>query len=326
MLLQEQHVARHKTHKNYFLRLWYTTPRLSQDSHPDSAHPASGKLNSAILQGILDSLSNSEHSEFQPPSDIPGTTDDYFVSDPSVVLPTSLTACVHHQPSAASLAQKLSDYPLVSTLANQNVLGVQRGDIIILGVEPSVYRFVLAEPGMLEALKGKTLVSIVGGVSVTKLYDAIFSGSSMTGEEREQHCHVMRVTPGISAAVRESVSLISEEPERRHPPEVLYAVYSLFMRFGQVKLWPEQLQAAGATITAGGLAFLSVALEGLVDSAVREGIEREEAFQMAASCMMGLSKLVASGESPVEVRKKVATPGGEFGGISRQPNYTDRRL
>ena len=89
-------------------------------------------------------------------------------------------------------------------------------------------------------------------------------------------------------------------------------MYSLFLRVGQVKLWPEKLQAAGATITAGGLAFLSVALEGLVESAVREGIEKGEAFQMAASCMMGLSKLIASGETPGEVREKVATPGGEL--------------
>lgn len=195
--------------------------------------------------------------------------------------------------------------------ANENVLGVRCGDIIILGVEPSAYRSVLAEPGMLEALKGKTLVSIIGGVSVTKLYDAIFHDPNLPKEEQEQHCHIMRVTPGISAAVRESVSLISEEPDRRYPPAVLNAVYSLFMRVGQVKIWPENLQPVGATITACGLAYLSLALEGLVDGAVREGIEREEAFQMAASCMMGLSKLIAGGESPSEVRKKVATPGGE---------------
>lgn len=240
------------------------------------------------------------------------------MSDPSVISPTSLIACVHHHSSAASLAHKFSNYQTVTALANQNVLGVQRGNIIILGVEPSVYRSVLAERGMREALKGKVLVSIVGGVSVAKLYDAIYHGSPMTLEEQQQHCHIMRVTPGVSAAVRESVSLISEESGRRHPPEILYAVYSLFMRVGQVKLWPEKLQAAGATITAGSLAFLSVALEGLVDSAVREGIEREEAFQMGASCMMGLSKLIASGESPMEVREKVATPGGEFR-INRRP-------
>ena len=195
--------------------------------------------------------------------------------------------------------------------ANKNVLGVQNGDIIILGVEPSVYRSVLAEAGMQEALRGKTLVSIIGGVSVTKLHDAIFHDSAMTFVKREQHCHVMRVTPGTSAAVRESVSLISEEPDRRYPPSVVDAVYSLFMRVGQVKIWPEHLQPAGATVIAGGLAFLSVALEGLVEGAVREGIERGEAYQMAASCMMGLSKLIAGGDSPSEVRKKVATPGGE---------------
>ena len=238
------------------------------------------------------------------------------MSDPSVITPSSLTACVHHHSSAAALSEKFSKAPLVTVLANENVLGVQRGDIVILGVEPSVYRSVLAQPGMREALKGKTLVSIIGGVSVAKLYDALFqdssSSSSSTTTEREQYCHIMRVTPSTAAAVRESVSLISEEPDRFYPPQVLNAVYSLFMRVGQVKIWPERLQPAGATVVAGGLAFLSVALEGLVESAVREGIEREEAFQMAASCMMGLSKLIASGESPEQVRTKVATPGGKY--------------
>ena len=169
---------------------------------------------------------------------------------------------------------------------------------------------------MLEALQGKTLVSIVGGVSVAKLQDAVFHDSPMTAEEKQQYCHVMRVTPGISAAVRESVSLISEDPNRGCPAAVLDAAYSLFMRVGQVKLWPEHLQPVGATIVAGGLAFFSVALEALVESAVREGVEREEAFQMSASCMIGLSKLIATGESPSEVRKKVATPGGESSSLN----------
>ena len=78
-------------------------------------------------------------------------------------------------------------------------------------------------------------------------------------------------------------------------------------------MWPEQLQPAGATLLAGGLAFLSVAVEGMVDGAVSEGVEREEALQMAASCLAGLSKLLEGGESPGGVRGKVATPGGECG-------------
>lgn len=78
-----------------------------------------------------------------------------------------------------------------------------------------------------------------------------------------------------------------------------------------MKLWPESLQPAGATIVAGSLAFLSVAVEGLVESAEREGVERGEAYGMVAACMKGLAEMVARGEVPGEVRRKVATPGGE---------------
>ena len=304
-----------------FLGCGTTIPKLPQFHHPNNPPPTLGKLNSAILQGILTSLETTNLSDFQPPFNIPSITNTYSIPDPPIITPTSLTACVHHESSAASLTRKFSNHHTVTVLAGQNVLGVQQGEIIILGVEPSVYRTVLAEQGMLEALRGKVLVSIVGGVSVSKLYEAIFHHPSSSSSppippaEQSSHCHIMRVTPGISASVRESVSLISEEPERerRHPPSILSAVYSLFLRVGQVKLWPEKLQAAGATITAGSLAFLSVALEGLVESAVREGIEKGEAFQMAASCMMGLAKLITSGETPGGVREKVATPGGEFG-------------
>ena len=204
----------------------------------------------------------------------------------------------------------------MTVLAHSNVLGVQRSDIIILGVEPSVYRSVLAEHGMLSALQGKILVSLVGGVSVAKLQDAIFHNHpSKTEAEKAQHCHILRVTPSIAAAVCESLSLISEEPDRSVPPAVMNDVYSLFMRVGQVKLWPEHLLPAGATIASCSPAFFSLALEGVIESAVREGIEREEAVQMAASGMLGLSKLIAGGETPHEVRREVATPGGEYGDL-----------
>lgn len=169
---------------------------------------------------------------------------------------------------------------------------------------------------MLSALQGKILVSLIGGVSVAKLQDAIFhKHPSKTEAEKAEHCHVLRVTPSVAAAVCESLSLISEEPDRRYPPAVLNDVYSLFLRVGQVKLWPEHLQPAGATIASCSPAFFSVALEGVVESAVREGVERKEAVQMAALSMLGLSKLLTEGESPHEVRRKVATPGGEYGNL-----------
>ena len=321
--MQDQDVSRNDTHEDHLPRLRYADPNLPTKLTPPTTltlHP--GKLSSAILQGILDSLTNSNPTDFRPPSPIPGTTDTQSPpANPAIITPTSLTACVHRPSSAALLTAKFSHDPLVTVLADQNVLGAERGDVVILGVEPHAYRPVLAAPGMAAALRGKTLVSVVGGVPAAKLYGAIYHG---TGEEEEEEgegkgrrCHVVRVTAGTSAGVRESVSLIGEEPGRGHPPAPLNAVYSLFMRVGQVKMWPEHMQAVGATMTAGGLAFLSVAVEGLVEGAVREGVERGKAFQMAASCMVGLSKLIASGEAPGEVRNKVATPGGESSALRR---------
>lgn len=229
-----------------------------------------------------------------------------------MVNPQALIACVHKEHSAALLKQKFGHANIVTVLAKDNVQGVEQGDIIILGVEPSVYRNVLAEPGMRAALKNKTLVSIVGGVSTQKLQDAIFGQTSITEDEKRNHCHIVRVTPSTAAAVHESVSLISVEDDRHHPPPILNAVYSLFLRVGQVKLWPEELQPAGATLIAGSLAFLSVGLEGLVKSAIREGIEEDDALKMASAALLGLSKLIAAGETPEEVRKKVATRGGKY--------------
>lgn len=270
-----------------------------------------GKLNSAILEGILSSLSHTKQSQYEPPSHTPEGHHAKFLSHPLVVTPTALTACVHQQSSLDRLSDKFSAFPSVTVLAHSNVLGVQRSDIIILGVEPSVYRSVLAEHGVLSALQGKILVSLVGGVSVAKLQDAIFHNHpSKTEAEKAQHCHILRVTPSVAASVCESLSLISEEPHRSVPPAVLNDVYSLFKRVGQVKLWPEHLQPAGATIASCSPAFFSLAPEGVIESAVREGVEREEAVQMAALSMLGLSKLIAGGKSPHEVRRKVATPGG----------------
>lgn len=257
------------------------------------------------MEGILASF-NDAKEHFRPP------VKPVEQNANLVVEPAALIACVHKNQSANLLSQKFGHFELVTVLANENVRGIKQGDIVVLGVEPSIYCEVLAEPGVRDALRGKILVSILGGVSTSKLHSAILGdhASSLTEEERQNYCHVIRVTPSTAAAVRESVSLINGEEQYQYPPEILNAVHSLFLRVGQVKIWSETLQPAGATLIAGSIAFLSLALEGLVESAVRQGIEKDEAFQMGAAAMLGLSKLVARGEDMAEIRRKVATPGG----------------
>ena len=197
-------------------------------------------------------------------------------------------------------------------LANENVRGVKEGAIIILGVEPNVYESVLAEAGMRDALSGKILVSLVGGVSISQLKTAIYGSDVLKDGEAgaQKQCQIVRVTPSTASAVRDSYTLIVEENDEHYPPSAIDPVYSLFMRVGSVKLWPASLSSAGATLSASSPAFFALALEGAVKGAAELGVDKEDALQMAAAAMRGAAALISSGELPEEVRRKVATPGG----------------
>ncbi|KAL2058716.1 hypothetical protein ABVK25_000007 [Lepraria finkii] len=266
-----------------------------------------GKLGSAVLEGILSSLSE-PHERFIPPSQPFRTKDDEPTLGLISVVPEKILACVHQQRSADSLKEKFGPKG-VTVLANENVRGVEQAHMVVLGVEPSVFGEVLAEPGMRDALSGKFLISVVGGVSIQRLEAAIYGSGPRTEEDKERS-PIIRVIPSTAAAVRESFTLILEEKDHRYRPEFLISIYSLFSRIGTAKLQPDSHGHIAATLAASSPAFFASALEGAVNGAIELGMEREEALEMTAAAMRGAAALMASGESPGEVARKIATPGG----------------
>ena len=232
------------------------------------------------------------------------------LSEPNLV-PRNLVACVHSQGSAISLEKKY-DSADVTVLARENVRGVKQADLVILGVEPSVVGEVLAEPGMRDALTSKILVSFVGGVSIRMLEEAIYgqgSPSKLDSDARKR-CQIIRVIPSTVAAVRGSFTLVIEEKGHPYPPQLLTKITSLFLRVGKVRKIPDSIGHIGASLSASSPAFFALALEGAVDGAVELGMDRAAALEMAAAAMRGAADLLAYGESPEDVRRKIATPGG----------------
>ena len=197
-------------------------------------------------------------------------------------------------------------------MAQENVRGVKQADLVMLGVEPSVFREVLAEPGMRDALSSKILVSFVGGITIHMLREAIYGheASSKSESDAQKECQIIRVTPSTAAAVRGSFTLVIEEKDHPYPPQLLNKINSLFSRIGSVRNIPDSLAHVGATLASSGPAFFALVLEGTVNGAVELGMDRVAALEMAAASMRGAADLVAHGESPDEVRRKIATPGG----------------
>ena len=261
-------------------------------------------MSSSIVEGILSSLSE-HYFHFTPPNPDPD-----HIERPSAILPTSLIACVHKQDSADALKKRFEKSSVVQVLANENVRGVKEGAIIILGVEPDQYQNVLSQEGMREALTSKILVSLIGGVTIPKLETAIYGANALQDEGSEKQCQIIRVTPSTASAVRDSYSLIVEEGENHYPPSTLNPVYSLFLRVGTVKMWPEASIGAAATLAASSGAFFALAIEGVIKGAIELGIDRNEATEMAVAAMRGTAQLITHGDEPKDVRRKIATPGG----------------
>ena len=114
----------------------------------------------------------------------------------------------------------------------------------MLGVEPSVFREVLAEPGMRDALAGKVLVSFVGGATIHMLREAIYGhdASSTSQSDAQKECQIIRVTPSTAAAVGGSFTLVIEEKNHPYPSQLLNRMHSLFSRVGSVRNIPHTVK------------------------------------------------------------------------------------
>ena len=259
-----------------------------------------GSLGSSILNGIL-----SSSSQISRPTPGEGSA-----PGKSNLAPETITACVHTRETATRLKQKYARHPNVQVFANENVRGVNQSNIIILAVEPRAYHSVLAEPGMRSALAGKTLISIVGGLSLKVLQQTIYGEEPSTAQEKNDHCRIVRVLPNTATAIHEGMTLIIEEDEYKYTTETLELVCSLFGALGQARLWPAAKLPIGATLSACSPAFFTYLLEAFVDTGVGLGLDREEALEMATAGMRGAAGLLASGEDSREVKRKIATKGG----------------
>ena len=198
--------------------------------------------------------------------------------------------------------------PPVELVVGDNVEAARRADVVVLTCHPHQGREVLGVPGMEEALAGKLLVSMLGGVSVAALEDGLYaqSGPKIPNLGR---CHILQAIPNVAAARGKSTTVVGER-SASIPDDVLDRGQEALRRIGHPVFVPSDQMPAATALCASGTAFFAWFLEAMVEAAVAEGIEEGEATRMAALTMAGAAELVASGEAPLAVMARVTTPGG----------------
>ncbi|KAI8941987.1 hypothetical protein NX059_000097 [Plenodomus lindquistii] len=263
-----------------------------------------GTMGIAIMGGVMSSLASAKTRATLSPSS--------SSTKPTPNL-SSFVACDQWSGAESAVRKALGHYSFpLQTLTNQNLKGVQQADIILLSCKPHGYKTILGEEGMLDALKGKVLVSILAGVTQQQLEGFLYPEGT---DKVENPCRVVRVMPNTASFVGESMSVIqtSDPPLSETQAELVQFVFS---SIGRVVSLPPANMDASTALCGSGPAFFALILEAAADGAVAMGLPRAEAQMMAAQTMRGTTGLVLNGEHPAVLKDKVSTPGGcTIGGL-----------
>lgn len=194
----------------------------------------------------------------------------------------------------------------------ENVNAVQLSDIVILGVDPSQVEATLAQDGLVEALKGKLLISVAAGWSREAL-EKLVSGNETSGEDNRTW--VLRTLPNIAAQVSQSLTAI-EDPVSDFPSRYMEIADSIFSQIGKTVHIAPHLMNATTAVAGSTPAFWAVICDAFIDAAVAVGMPRAMAQEQIYQSMKGTAEMLQSGIHPGVLKDQGTSPEGcTIGGL-----------
>ena len=203
---------------------------------------------------------------------------------------------IAYDTSSRRMHELEEDIPGV-TLADDCLEVAQKADLIILAVKPIYVKEVIDE--IKPALDHKAVLSIAAGWTVSMLENALL-GTSAT---------YLRVMPNTPALVGEGMTAICDDTT--FSKEDFNYAKGIFDSVGKTKVLPERLFDGVVAISGSSPAYVYIMIEAMADAAVKQGIPRVYAYEMAAQSVLGSALMVlSSGTHPAALKDAVCSPGG----------------
>ncbi|KAH8748104.1 pyrroline-5-carboxylate reductase dimerization-domain-containing protein [Diaporthe sp. PMI_573] len=255
-------------------------------SSPTVAILGCGTLGTAIAAGILD----------------PANGTDYNIKQ---LITTTGTESSKQRVEDALCAHSSR---LTALLKSENLRAIQESDVVVLAFKPIKRHEVFSVPGVSEALHGKVVLSIMAGISIAELRRSTF-GDQDASSEQAWAFQAIRVMPNMAAKIRQALSLFTGNFDTLSKEAVDFASW-VFSQVGEVRQVPESSFDIYAVLVGCAGSLLLLAIDGLLDAAVAEGVGRSEVQNMVVNSAIGMMKLVPAGDHPSVLREKIASPGG----------------
>ncbi|MBN1892238.1 MAG: pyrroline-5-carboxylate reductase [Clostridiales bacterium] len=181
-------------------------------------------------------------------------------------------------------------------LAESASRAVEKADFVLIAVKPQVF------DQTIESVSNKlgasaVVISIAAAVSVSRIQGLL-----------RRNTPVVRVMPNTPALVGAGVSAIcfSNVGEKQQEQ-----VVNMFKTCGMVVPCDEKTLDAIGSVSGTGPAYVMLFIEAFADAAVKLGITRKVAYEIAAMTMYGSGKLVIeTGLHPAVLKDQVCSPGG----------------
>jgi pyrroline-5-carboxylate reductase len=214
---------------------------------------------------------------------------------PTVTVSGGIRVTNRTEAKAAPLRSAVVTSLALETAPEANLDAVRGARIVLVGVKPAMVPDLLRE--IAPALAPDAIVVSVAAGVTTATMEAIVPGV------------VLRAMPNTPAVVGRGVTGLSAG-SRASAADVALA-RALFETVGDVLEIDEGRIDALSTISGSGPAYVFFLIEQLTATAIGLGFTEQEAATMVNGTFLGAAELLlASGESPAELRRRVTSPKG----------------
>lgn len=209
-----------------------------------------------------------------------------------VLAPQDVGILDHDQTKVQTLVERLG------VIALKNFEDIGRAERVLLAIQPKQF-FALTEPGHKSPLSHADTgyISMMAGISTETLAQRL-------GTHR-----VVRVMPNLAVTVGLASTAITA-PKEAHQAQDYNFGHALFAAVGDVYDITEPLFNVFTALSGSGPAYVAVFTEALADGAVRMGLPRALALELATKLMIGSGELILKRPHPAILKDEVSSPGG----------------
>ncbi|SZF03286.1 unnamed protein product [Blumeria hordei] len=264
-----------------------------------------GALGSAILSRLMDACENMRKKSNEAPFD-------------------RFFATVSCEESRSSLLSRFSEHQTrFRAYCGENDLWMDAADIVVLAFRPCMIDKILSQKGVRDALAGKLVISLLDETPRRRLENAIsISESSAIGEKRsslyssityvpnEKPPYLKCVTVGKAVEHGKAVTVIETPPIVGANETFEKMTRWIFNQCGKtIETVPENF-GIGSVLSAASAVSLSVAVDGILDAAVSQGLERAQAREIVGQSLISLGTLLQNNIRPSDLREEACRPQG----------------